>query len=170
MQAAPYPIEDLILAAPLDIHRDSVQPQWLDWNGHMNLGYYVVAFDRATTALCRQLGVAKEYTRDKLGMYFVLECHVNYLREITEGGAFGIATQILDHDRKRLHIFHTMYSLPEKHVIATTEIMVMNIDYESRRAAPWPAWAMERIEALAALHTKLERPKNAGSIIGIRRS
>lgn len=78
LPSAPYPIEDLIVSAPLDIYRDKVIPQWLDYNGHMNVGYYVVAFDRATTALCRQIGIAAEYTTNRIGMYFVLECHVNY--------------------------------------------------------------------------------------------
>ena len=42
--------------APLDIHRATVLPEWIDWNGHMNVGYYVVAFDKATDTLCNQFG------------------------------------------------------------------------------------------------------------------
>lgn len=170
MRCAPYPIEELILSAPLDIHRGKALKEWLDWNGHMNLGYYVVAFDHATTTLCRQLGVAAEYTRDEIGMYFVLECHVNYERELKEGDKFGIKTQVLDHDQRRLHIFHTMYSLPGEQLVATNELMVMNIDYKSRRPAPWPTWASDRIEMIAPKHLAMPRPKHAGSVIGIRRA
>ena len=45
----------------------------------------------------------------------------------------------------------------------------MNIDYETRRSAPWPDFAMERIEKLAAAHAGLPRPKQAGRLIGIKK-
>jgi acyl-CoA thioester hydrolase len=168
--AAPYPIEPENFSAPFDVYRGVVRKEWTDWNGHMNVGYYVVAFDHGgTTALCRQLGIAAEYTRDKIGMYFVLEGHATYEQEIHEGDEFGVATQVLDHDAKRLHIFHTMYVPATRQVVATNEVMLMNIDFATRRPAPWPAWALHRIQGLAASHSALARPKQAGSVIGIRR-
>jgi acyl-CoA thioester hydrolase len=45
----------------------------------------------------------------------------------------------------------------------------MHIDYETRRSAPWPEWAMERIDKLAAAHKKLPTPSQAGRLIGIKR-
>ena len=76
---------DLDLGAPLDRHRATVLPEWIDWNGHMNVGFYVVAFDKATDTLCAQFGCSFEYTRDKIGMTFVLEAHVTYDQEVKEG-------------------------------------------------------------------------------------
>ena len=157
------------LGAPLDIHRARVLPEWIDWNGHMNVGFYVVAFDKATDTLCHQLGVSWDYTREKIGMTFVLEAHVTYDREVTEGDPLRITTQILDHDAKRLHYIHMMYHESEGFLAATNELMLMNIDYETRRAAPWPDWAMERIETLAARHASLPRPPQAGRLIGIKK-
>jgi acyl-CoA thioester hydrolase len=169
MKTAPYPIVDLDLAAPLDRHRAKVLPEWIDWNGHMNVGFYVVAFDKATDTLCEQFGCSWEYTKRKLGMTFVLEAHVTYDREVTEGDPLRITTQILDHDAKRLHFIHMMHHADEGYLAATNELMLMNIDYESRRSAPWPDFAMERIEKLAAAHAKLPRPRQAGRLIGIKK-
>ncbi len=160
---------DLDLAAPLDRHPATVLPDWIDWNGHMNVGYYVVAFDKATDTLCQQFGCAWEYTRDKIGMTFVLEAHVTYDREVKEGDDLRITTQILDHDAKRLHFIHMMYHAKEGYLAATNELMLMNIDYNSRRSAPWPDFAMERIEKLAAAHAALPRPSQAGRLIGIKK-
>ena len=157
------------LGAPLDIHRARVLPEWIDWNGHMNVGFYVVAFDKATDTLCNQLGVSWDYTREKIGMTFVLEAHVTYDREVTEGDPLRITTQILDHDDKRLHFIHMMYHRTEGFLAATNELMLMNIDYATRRSAPWPDWAMERIEMLAARHATLPRPSQAGRLIGIKK-
>jgi acyl-CoA thioester hydrolase len=160
---------ELDLGAPLDRHRTIVKPDWIDWNGHMNVGYYVVAFDQATDTLCQQFGCGFEYTRDKIGMTFVLEAHVTYDREVKEGDELRITTHILDHDAKRLHYIHAMYHAGEGYLAATNELMLMNIDYASRRSARWPDFALERIEKMAAAHATLPKPKQAGRLIGIKK-
>jgi acyl-CoA thioester hydrolase len=103
-------------------------------------------------------------------MYFVLEAHVNYVSEMKEGDGFRVRSQILDHDHKRVHLFHTMFAEDDGRLVATNELMLMNIDYASRRSAPWPEWAMERIETMAAAHAGLPRPEQAGSVIAIRKA
>ena len=59
--------------------------------------------------------------------------------------------------------------MKEGYLAATNELMLMNIDYNSRRSAPWPDFAMERIEKLAAAHAALPRPVQAGRLIGIKK-
>lgn len=170
MTDAPYPLEELQLKAPFEAKGRTVPKEWTDWNGHMNVGYYVVAFDHATGDIFNNFGLPYEYTKFRIGMYFVLEGHVNYEKEIKEGDAFRIETQILDHDLKRVHLFHSMYDAGDGKLVATNELMLMNIDYESRRSAPWPLWANDRIERMAALHRTLPRPRQVGSVIAIRSS
>ena len=46
----PYEMPELVTRAPLDIHTSTVLPEWVDWNGHMNVGYYQVVFDLAADA------------------------------------------------------------------------------------------------------------------------
>ena len=79
------------------------------------------------------------------------------------------ATQLLDRDAKRVHLFHEMYHAAEGYLAATNETIVINIDYATRRSAPWPDWAMPRIERMAAVHATLPRPKQAGRLIGIKK-
>jgi acyl-CoA thioester hydrolase len=170
MKEPPYSLETLDLGAPFDVFRGTVLNAWTDWNGHMNVGYYVVAFDHATGQIFNNLGLPYEYTSNRIGMYFVLEAHVNYVSEMKEGDGFRVRSQILDHDHKRVHLFHTMFAEDDGRLVATNELMLMNIDYASRRSAPWPEWAMERIETMAAAHAGLPRPEQAGSVIAIRKA
>jgi acyl-CoA thioester hydrolase len=165
----PYALPELDLAAPLDRHRARVRPEWIDANGHMNVGYYVIAFDHATDTLCDQLGVGWSYVEHRLGMVFVLEAHVTYDREVHAEDPLRITTQILDHDAKRLHFFHAMYHGTEGWLAATNELIMAHIDYESRRSAPWHPETMRRLEAIATAHKALPRPDKAGRIIGIGR-
>jgi len=165
----PYPLPPLDLSAPLDRHRAVVRPEWIDPNGHMNVGYYLVAFDHASDAVCKQLGVGWNYTEHKLGMIFALEAHVTYHRELHAGDPLRFTAHILDHDAKRVHLFQSMYHAEAGWLASTNELLFMHIDFETRRPAPWPEETMRRLEAMAAAHKGLPRPEQAGRVIGIRR-
>ena len=165
----PYPLPPLDLSAPLDRHRAVVRPEWIDPNGHMNVGYYLVAFDHASDAICKQLGVGWDYTKHRLGMVFALETHVTYDHEVHAGDSLRFTTQILDHDAKRLHLFQSMYHAEAGWLASTNELLFMHVDFETRRAAPWPKETMRRLEAMWAAHRALPRPEKAGRVIGIRR-
>jgi len=167
--AFPYPLPDLDLAAPLDRHRASVRPEWVDANGHMNVGYYIVAFDHATDTFCEQLGVAWPYVEHRLGMVFILETHATFLRELRAGDPMRVTTQLLAHDDKRAHFFHVLYHGTEGWRAATNELLMMNIDFGTRRAAAWPEETLRRLDALAASHGRLARPAEAGHAIALPR-
>ena len=164
----PYSLPELDLAAPLDRHRAWVRPEWIDGNGHMDVGYYVVAFDRATDTLCDQLGIGWNYVEHKLGMVFTLEAHVTYDRELRVGDPLRVTTQILNHDAKRLHFFHAMYHGGEGWLASTNELIMLHVDVATRRAASWRAETLARIAAMAAAHKTLPWPEQAGRVIGIR--
>ena len=84
--------DDLFAApesAPLDTYRDIVRPEWIDHNGHMNMGYYLVVFDLATDAWFRYLGLDEAYRQRHRATTFCLEAHVSYHREVREGDGCG---------------------------------------------------------------------------------
>lgn len=148
----------------------TVRPDWVDYNGHMNVGYYVVAFDKATDALLDRLGLGASYRHECDASVFVLEAHVTYDREVGLGDRLLFSTQILDHDAKRMHVFHRMYHADQHYLAATNELMIMHIDLKTRRSAPFPEAAMERLQDLKRDHDALPRPDAAGRTIAIRRS
>ncbi|MGH7090840.1 MAG: thioesterase family protein, partial [Stellaceae bacterium] len=158
------------LGAPFDHYRGEVLPEWLDPNGHMNVGFYVVAFDRATDRFCRPLGVAWDYVKHGLGSVFVLEAHATFERELRGGSPIRVTTQLLACDEKRAHLFHSMYHAAEGFLAATNELLLSHVDLASRRSAPWRAETLARLQAIAAAHRALPRPAQAGRVIAIRRS
>lgn len=164
-----YDLPPLVTTAPLDIHRSTVRPEWVDWNGHMNVAYYVTAFDQASGAFMRNMGLGRNYVDNKLGMTFVLEMHITYDRELREGAPMRFKTQLLDRDAKRVHLFHEMYHADQDYLAATNETIVMNIDYTTRKSGPFPAQAAERLAEVWAEHQKLPRPAKSGRLMGLRR-
>ena len=61
LQSLPYDLPELVTRAPLDTHRSTVLPEWVDWNGHMNVAFYVKAFDQASGAFMRNMGLGRRY-------------------------------------------------------------------------------------------------------------
>lgn len=165
----PYELPELVTRAPLDIHRSTVLPDWVDWNGHMNVAFYVLAFDQASGAFMRNMGLGRDYVNSKSGMTFVLETHVTYDRELREGAPMRFTTQLLERDAKRVHLYHEMFHADQGYLAASNEVIVMNIDYTSRKSAQWPMQVAERLEVLWDTHKLLPRPAKAGRVMGLKR-
>ena len=170
LDSLPYELPELVTRAPLDIHRSTVLPEWVDWNGHMNLAFYVTAFDQASGAFMRNMGLGRDYVESKSGMTFVLETHVTYDREMKGGAPMGFTTQLLDRDIKKVHLYHEMFHAEQGYLAATNEVIVMNIDYASRRSAPWPVQAADRLEAIWSMHEGLPHPAKAGRVMGLKKT
>lgn len=155
--------------APLALHRETVPPAWSDYNGHMNLAYYLLAFDHATDAFFDHIDLGHAYRLKSEHSLFTLEAHVSYARELNEGDAMRFATQLVAFDEKRLHYFHWMYHESLGYLAATNELLSIHVSLATRRASAMPADALERLERLMAEHQHLPRPPELGRVIAVRR-
>jgi len=153
----------------LQLYQDTVPASWIDYNGHMNVAYYVLAFDKGTDALLDYLGMDEAYRARAQCSVFTLETHVNYLRELRLGEPFIIKTQLLDYDAKRIHYFEQMLHAEEGYLAATTELIILHMDMRERRSAPMPASVQTHLAELAESQSALPTPPQVGSVIGIRR-
>ncbi len=155
--------------APLALFETDVEPDWIDLNGHLNVTYYVRAFDLATDAFMDLLGIGWDYTERERRTIFMLESHVNYLNEMKLGERMRFTTQLIDFDAKRIHIFHEMYHALEGYKAATSEWLAIHVDMEARNACEIPDFARARLVEIWSAHEHLPRPAGAGNAIGIRR-
>lgn len=156
-------------AAPLALHRETVDPAWIDYNGHMNLAYYMLAFDHATDAFYDYIGLGVAYFTGNNCSTFTLEAHVTYDRELVAGDPMRFETQLLDYDSKRLHYIHMMYHAEEGYLASTNELIGLHVDMTQRRSSPMPQSVLGRLEQVAAAHGALARPSQAGRVISLGR-
>ncbi|MGD1870674.1 MAG: thioesterase family protein [Neomegalonema sp.] len=156
--------------APLDCGERAVDAAWIDYNGHMNIGYYGVAFDQAIDLVFDEgIDWGGPYAaREKMGP-FALQSQLHFLDELKLGESFVVRFQLLDCDHKRIHYFATMYNLRTGSLAATCETVSMNVDLTARRSAPLPDRQRRRIEELLNAHRELPRPELAGASLGLRR-
>jgi acyl-CoA thioester hydrolase len=140
----------------------SVLPEWIDNNGHMNLAYYVVLFDRATDTVYDALGVGQAY-RDATGnSTFTAETHTLYEREIRVGERVRIVGHLLGADAKRLHYFHEMFHAEHGHRVAAQELIALHIDLRVRRTTPFAPALLEQLQAVVRARAGEPLPEGVG--------
>ena len=144
-----------------------IEPQWIDYNGHLNMAYYNVMFDRAIDELWLVLGIGPDYKKARGNSTFTAECHVRYLREIHLGDPVQVAVYLLAADEKRLHLFEELRHATEGWLSATSETMTLHIDMELRKTAPFPSDVRATIDAVARAHAQLPRPEGIGRSVSM---
>ena len=101
------------------IHEGTVKSEWIDMNGHMNVAYYVRAFDLAIDILWAEIGITSDYIENEQCSTFSVECHITYQNEMKVDEKYRIISNILAYDEKRIHLFQTMFKKGSKETIAT---------------------------------------------------
>src|SRR5437016_3948413 len=102
------PILEPLFFAPFVSSVMRVEPAWIDYNGHLNMAYYNVLFDRAVDEVFEMLGCGADYVAKGFST-FTAEVHVRYLRELKEGDPVRVTFQLLDYDSKRMHYFEQLF-------------------------------------------------------------
>src|SRR6266576_2043191 len=105
-----------------------VESAWIDYNGHLNMAYYNVLFDRCVDEAYELLGVGPSYLKT--------EKHLTF--------------QMLDHDAKRIHYFQQLFHATDGWVSATSENMTLHVDMTARKVAPFPDKVMRTLSRLKA--------------------
>jgi len=148
--------------------RIRVRPEWIDYNGHMNVGYYHVAFDIAAEEFFQFLGFTPEFRRRHDATTFALESHLNFLREVKEGDPLRFEARLLDHDAKRIHFYQEMFHAEGGYLAASCESLSAHVNQKARRTAPMPEELLERLGRIRQAHAALPRPWQVGHAISAR--
>ncbi|MBI2713528.1 MAG: thioesterase family protein [Rhizobiales bacterium] len=151
-----------VFAAPFVSSLMRVEPQWIDYNGHLNMAYYNVLFDRAVDEAYELIGIGLDYLKTQGHSTFTAEAHVRYLRELHDGDAVRVTFQLLDYDAKRIHYFEQLLHASEGWVSATSENMTLHVDMAAKKVVPFPETIMRALAAMKAAHAVLPRPDGAG--------
>jgi acyl-CoA thioester hydrolase len=146
----------------LALIRERVRPEWIDYNGHMNVAWYVAAFDIAGESFLEQMGLGPTYRREADASVFSVEAHITYQREVHEGDLLEFRTKLLGFDAKRLHYIQSMYRAADGTLSSTAEWLVLHVDMKTRRSAAMRAAVQQRLEALRKRQEQLPVPPEAG--------
>jgi acyl-CoA thioester hydrolase len=146
----------------VEVSRGRVLPEWIDFNDHMNVAYYLLAFDQGVDALWLEFGITEEHVREMRSSTFAVEAHVTYQRELNLDDPFIVTSQILAFDDKRIHQFQRLYHANDGYLAATAEWMTLHVDLNIRRVAPWPEQILADITKVAEAQGDWPWPEEAG--------
>jgi acyl-CoA thioester hydrolase len=156
-------------SAPFRARALSIDPSWIDYNGHLNQAYYALLFDRALDEVLEPAGLGPDYIRDRKLSYMTVESHLCYVREVFKDDPVRVSALVLDVDDKRLHMFTELRHASDGWLSCTAEWMTVHVDMAARRAVPWPTDVRARLEAMKTASASVGRPERAGRSIGIAR-
>lgn len=154
--------------APISRCRERVLPEWLDYNGHMNVAYFVLIFDNGTNVFYPLIGLGQPY-RERTGKStYAVETHITYQKELGVNEEVLVTTQLLGFDDKRIHYFHTMLHAETRVQMATLEQLALHVNLTTRRVEPMPEASMQLLEEMWETHRNLPKPKEMGSVMAVR--
>ena len=153
----------------IEVSRGRVLPEWIDVNEHMNVAYYVLAFDKGVDELWDHFGITDEHIREMNSSTFAVESHVVYRKELMLDDPYVVTAQIIAYDEKRIHQFQRLYHADDGYLAATCEWMNLHVDLGTRRVAPWPASILRDIERVAASQGEWPWPAEIGRQMRVSR-
>ena len=107
--------------------------EWTDYNGHMNLSYYILVFDIGAEVILSKFKMGEHSAKTTKKSTMVVETHTTYNNEVKEGDEVDVFLSHFDHDNKRLHYKLEMYDKNKNVLSATTEVLSLYIDLSIRK-------------------------------------
>ena len=108
---------------------------WIDYNGHMNLSYYILVFDMGAEVILSKFKMGEQAAKTTKRSTMVVETHTNYIKEVKENDEVIISLSHIDHDKKRLHYKLEMYEKSENILSATTEVLALYMNLDERKVS-----------------------------------
>ena len=112
---------------------ERVKKEWTDYNGHLNVAYYVHVFDIAADVMLDNFKMGGESAKKDKRTTFVAEMHTNYYQEVKLGEEVETHITYVDHDKKRIQYKLSMFHKEKKYLAATNEVLSLYVDLSKRK-------------------------------------
>lgn len=152
-----------------EVYRGQVLADWIDVNAHMNVAYYLLAFDYGIDGLWHEFGLSAARREQSGDSTFAVESHIQYLNELTQDEGYLVKSQVLAFDDKRIHQLQYLFSSDSGKLAATCEWLHLHVDLNTRRVTPWPDDLLANIARHPCTHTGMAWPAAAGRQIRVSR-
>ena len=122
-----------------------IKKEWIDYNNHMNMAYYVLVFDDVWEIILKKFKMGEDSAKSTQMSTMVVETHTTYNSEVKLGDEVEINLTYFDHDKKRLHFKMEMIEKSSKKLSATLEMLSLYIDLKQRKVVEFEP---EKIEIM----------------------
>ena len=152
----------------IELSRQTVRDEWIDYNGHMNVAWYTQAFDHALDEmLAEHVGMDAQWIEQNHAGPFAVQAQFTYLSELRAGEEFFVRMRILDHAPRKLHLYAELVACADGRLCCAWESLDIHVDHETRRACPFPGDIYRRIQEVYEADRDAPWPELAGRPIAM---
>ena len=144
-----------------------VVKEWIDSNEHMNVAYYLIAFEKGFDTYKDLIGMDIQYIKAKQKSTVSLEAHICYRAEAMLDDTLRVETRIVNFDTKRAHVYQEMYR--NKLLLATQETLSISFDIKKRKTCNFEEKFLKHYAYLCKVQAVQKIKGNLGSSIRIPR-
>ena len=112
---------------------EKVIKEWTDYNGHLNVAFYVHIFDIAADVMLDSFNMGGISAKKDKKTTFVAEMYTTYNQEVRLGEEVETHVTYVDHDKKRIHYRLSMFHKEKKYLAATNEVLSLYVDLSKRK-------------------------------------
>ena len=146
----------------IHLKTEKIIKEWTDYNGHMNLAYYIHIFDVGAEVLLTNFKMGEESAKIEKKSTFVVETHTNYKQEVKMDEEVDVNLLYVNHDKKRIHYKIAMLHKEKKFLAATTEVISLYMDLNQRKVIEFEP---EKIKIIGEFINKNKSQFNPGELL-----
>ena len=133
---------------------EKIIKEWVDYNNHLNMAYYILIFDQACEVLLEKFKMGAESAKIEKKSTMVVETNTKYISEVKEGNEVDTMLTFFDHDKKRLHLKLEIIEKKTKKVSASIEWLSLYVNLETRKVTEFEN------EKIMIMNNFIEKNKN----------
>ena len=121
---------------PINLSTQKILKDWIDYNNHMNVSYYLLIFDKYGADILNDVFKMGEHSAKTTGKStMIVESHITYNQEIQVDDQVEVNLLYFDHDKKRLQYKMEMVHKEKKYLASTIEVLALYVDLNSRKVS-----------------------------------
>jgi len=133
---------------------EKIIKEWVDYNNHLNMTYYVLIFDQACEVVLEKFKMGAESAKTEKRSTMVVETNTKYISEIEEGNEVDVMLTFFDHDKKRLHLKLEIIEKKTKKISSSIEWLSLYVNLETRKVTEFEN------EKITIMNNFIEQNKN----------
>ena len=154
--------------SPFVTNLKKVLPEWIDYNGHMNVAYYTLAFDDALDDFLDKIGIREGYVTEFQNGPYALQANYHYLDELLVDEEFRVRIYLVDTTEKCFHSAMEIFNENTGLVSAVCEQITMNVNLELRKSNKYPDWVREKFDLMIKSQKDKKLPSQIGKPLGLK--
>ena len=129
-------LKRLLIKMSVFLSTQKILQEWIDYNNHMNVSYYLLIFDKYGADVLNdnfKMGEHSAKTTGKSTM--IVETNITYNQELKLNDEVDVNLLYFDHDKKRLQYKMEIVQKKEKYLASTIEVLALYVDLNTRKVS-----------------------------------